>query len=139
VNVAVDTATATNDGNAAPRWRILIVEDSADDAELIGLELAEAGIDAECRLVDGEAGVLLALQSFAPHLVLSDVNMPGFCGQEAIEMARAHSPGIRFIFLSGASSAAEPALANAAIADAWLLKEDLAQLPALVRKLLAEV
>ena len=120
-----------------PRWQILVVEDSADDAELIRLELVQAGIDADCHLVDSELQLLQALATFAPHLVLSDMNMPGFSGTRAFELVHAHAPEARFVFLSGAPLDDETALQIGPAADAWLLKDDLAQLPALVLRLLA--
>ena len=120
----------------APRWQILIVEDSADDAELIRLELEQAGIEADCCCVDSELQLMQALASFVPHLVLSDMNMPGFSGPRAFELVHAHAPEAHFVFLSGAPLDDETALQLGPAADAWLLKEDLAQLPALVRRLL---
>jgi CheY-like chemotaxis protein len=119
-----------------PRWQILIVEDSADDAELIRLELLQAGIDADCHCVDSELQLMQALASFVPHLVLSDMNMPGFSGPRAFELVHAHAPEAHFVFLSGAPLDDETALQLGPAADAWLLKDDLAQLPALVRRLL---
>lgn len=132
-----DPLAARADVGALPRWRILVVEDSADDAELICLELAQAGIDADCRRVDSEAQLLQALASFAPQLVLSDMNLPGFCGARAFALVHAHAPSARFVFLSGAPLDDETALQVGPAADAWLLKQDLAQLPALVQRLLA--
>ena len=121
----------------APRWQILIVEDSADDAELIRLALLHAGIEADCHFADSELQVLQALATFAPQLVLSDMNMPGFSGTRAFELVHAHAPDARFVFLSGAPLDDATALQLGPAADAWLLKDDLAQLPALVRRLLA--
>lgn len=132
VDPPVDPATA----GWLPRWQVLVVEDSPDDAELIRLALADSGLDVECRCVDSELQLLQALAAFAPQLVLSDMNMPGFSGPRAFELVHAHAPGARFVFLSGAPLDDEIALQAGPAADAWLLKDDLAQLPALVRRLL---
>ena len=121
----------------APRWQILIVEDSADDALLIRLELIQAGIEADYEIVDSELQLMQALATFVPHLVLSDMNMPGFSGPRAFELVHAHAPGAHFVFLSGAPLDDETALHLGPAADAWVLKDDLGQLPALVRQLLA--
>lgn len=118
-------------------WRILVVEDSADDAELIRIELAQSGLTFEFRCVDSELQLLQALAAFTPQLVLSDVNMPGFSGERAFEIVNAHATGVRFVFLSGSPLGDEMALQLGPAPDAWLLKEDLAQLPTLVRTLLA--
>ena len=118
---------------ASPGWRVLLVDDCVDDAELAMIQLRGAGLDVECRHVDGEASLLRALADFDPQLVLSDLNMPGFSGQHAFEIVREHAPQARFVFLTGAIDA------NAALpaADAVLLKHELHSLPALVRSLLA--
>ncbi len=120
------------------RWRILVVDDSADDAELIGIELVQGGIDAELRCVDGEATLLAALATFAPQLVLSDMNMPGFSGHRAIELVRKHAPGTQFVFLSGDAGGEFEVDHGPVRPDARLSKDHLDRLPALVRSLLGD-
>ena len=114
------------------RWRVLLVDDSSDDAELARIELHGAGIAADCRHVDSEASLIAALADFSPHLVLSDLNMPGFSGEHAFAIVRERAPVARFVFLTGAlgdDTTLPPA-------DAVLLKHDLHALPGLVRALL---
>ena len=119
-------------GETSPRWRVLIVDDSVDDAELATIELRGAGLDVECRRVDQEASLLQALADFAPHLVLSDLNLPGFSGHQAYEIVRERAPQARFVFLTG-SVDGHKALPTV---DAVVLKDNLHALPALVRGLL---
>src|SRR3546814_16835004 len=64
-------------GKAAARWRVVLVDDSADAAELAMIELRHAGIDAACVRVDREASPLSALDRPAPRLVLTAAHMPG--------------------------------------------------------------
>jgi CheY-like chemotaxis protein len=115
-----------------PRWRVLILDDCADDAELARIELHGAGIAADCLHVDSEAALRAALDGFTPHLVLSDLNMPGFSGEHAFAILRERAPAARFVFLTGAveDDAVLPSV------DAVLLKHELHALPGLVRKLL---
>ena len=120
-------------GQVSPRWRVLIVDDCVDDAELATIELRSAGLDAECRRVDQEASLLQALADFKPHLVLSDLNLPGFSGQHAFEIVRERAPQARFVFLTG-SVDGHKALP---VADGVMVKDNLHALPALVRGLLA--
>lgn len=117
---------------ASTQWRVLIVDDSADDAELARIELHGAGIAAECRRADSEASLLATLLEFAPQLVLSDLNMPGFSGEHAFAIVRERAPSARFVLLTGAleEDAALPSV------DAVLLKHELHALPGLVRELL---
>src|SRR3546814_15137994 len=112
-------------GKAAARWRVVLVDDSADDAELAMIELRHAGIDAECVRVDSEASLLSALDGPAPRLVLSDVNMPGFDGPHALAIVRERAPAARFVFLTGAI--AEDATLPEA--DGVLPKHELHDLP----------
>lgn len=117
---------------ASARWRVLLVDDSPDDAELTMIELRHAGIDADCARADSEASLLAALDGPAPQLVLSDVNMPGFDGPRALAIVRERAPEARFVFLTGAI-AEDTTLPEA---DGVLLKHELHELPALVRELL---
>ena len=118
------------------RWRILLVDDSQDDAELVGIELVQGGIDADLRCVDSEVLLMDALATFAPQLVLSDMRMPGFSGLRAIELVREHAPAAWFVFLSGDGGADLHGDAGLPAPDARLSKDDLDQLPTLVRGLL---
>ena len=116
----------------APPWRVLLVDDCADDAELTMIELRAAGIHADFARADSEASLLAALDRAIPHLVLSDLNMPGFDGPQALAIVRQRAPHARFVFLTGAlrEDARLPS------ADGVLLKHDLHALPGLVRGLL---
>jgi CheY-like chemotaxis protein len=120
---------------ADPRWRVLIVDDCADDAELATIELRMAGFLAECRRVESEAALLAALDAgFAPDLVLSDLNLPGFGGGgAAFELVRERAPAARFVLMTGALRDGE----SLPPADAVLLKHELHALPALARRLLS--
>jgi two-component system, OmpR family, response regulator len=119
-------------GPAAP-LRVLIVDDSRDDAELAELALRDAGLAVECRRVWTGAALREALAAFAPQVVLSDVNLPGFSGAEALAESRAYDPSLPFVFMTGSLYApgSEPPPA-----DALVLKDDLAMLPGVVRRLL---
>jgi two-component system, OmpR family, response regulator len=119
-------------GQASPRWRILLVDDCADDAELTMIELRGAGLEVECRCVDREDALIEALAGFAPQLVLSDLNMPGFSGRRAFDIVRERAPSTRFVFLSGSLDGHKDLPA----ADGVVLKDHLHALPALVRGLL---
>ena len=118
---------------AAPVLRVLIVDDSRDDAELAELALRDGGLRVDCRRVHREPELREALAGFAPQLVLCDVNLPGFSGIEARALVGELAPRTRFVFLSGALDERTPLPG----ADGVVLKDDLARLPALVQGLLA--
>ena len=72
------------------RVRILLVEDSELDAELLIEQLLEAGLDAEFLRVDGAEDMRAALAGDPFDLVLSDMELPGFSGYQALEILREH-------------------------------------------------
>ena len=89
------------DVNAAAGLRVLMLEDSAFDAEIIQAALAAAYPDAQVRVVADEAGFARALASCAFDLVLSDVELPGYSGAHALQHCLAVAPELPFIFVSG--------------------------------------
>jgi signal transduction histidine kinase len=118
--------------------RVLQVEDSELDAELVLTELDSDGIDYEVQRVDDEAHYVAALSEFKPHIVLSDLSMPGFSGQRALELLREHDEDLPFIFVSATlgEEAAIAALRNGA--TDYILKQNPARLASAVRRALAE-
>ena len=115
--------------------RILLLEDSPDDADLLGLELAAAGLAFDLHRVAGEAEFAAALQAFAPDIVVSDGNVPGFSYREAMALVRAHDAALPFVVVSGVDEQDLPSWALPHGADAWLCKDRLDRVAALLRKL----
>ena len=121
-----------------PTIRILQVEDDPIDAELIQAELDADGIDYQVRLVDDEASYVACLGEFEPHIVLSDLSLPGFSGQRALDLLRRHDEDLPFIYVSATlgEEAAVEALRNGA--TDYILKQNPARLATAVRRALAE-
>lgn len=81
--------------------RILMVEDSVTDAELVIHMLVRDGLVLESRRVETRDRYLSELEEFRPHLILSDFSLPHFDGLSALKIAHETYPGIPFIFISG--------------------------------------
>ena len=64
----------------SPPLRILIAEDSLDDAELLQLELTNSGFDFVATRVQTAEEMRTALQE-RWNLVLTDFSMPGFSAE----------------------------------------------------------
>lgn len=70
--------------------RVLAIDDEADTREVIGVLLFLAG--AEVMTVGSAAEFLVALESFVPDVLVSDIGMPEFDGYSLLRYVRALSP-----------------------------------------------
>ena len=84
--------------------RVLFVEDSADDVELMLRRLREAGFAPVWDRVDSEAALRTALAAERWELALVDFNLPGFGGLQALAVLAELAPGTPVITVSGAIS-----------------------------------
>jgi CheY-like chemotaxis protein len=117
--------------------RVLVVDDSAVDAELLELELGRAGYAPELRRVDTLDAMTAALRDSAWDLVISDYSMPRFSGLAALAALRESALDIPFIMASGSIDPQRAAQVIAAGADAFVEKGDAGLVPA-IRKALAD-
>src|SRR5947199_301294 len=76
-----------------PTLRILLLEDSPADAELVTLELRHAGLDAVTQRADTEDAFVRAVRDFAPDVVLSDHSLAQFNSTAALRLPRARRTG----------------------------------------------
>jgi len=118
--------------------RILLVEDSIEDAELISDQLQESGLDAQFERVDSEAGLLAALAHGAPDIVLSDLSMPGFSGYQALHIVRELRPRVPFIFVSGTMGEENAVGALHEGASDYIIKHQPMRLPSAVARAIRE-
>ena len=112
--------------------RVLHLEDSELDHELMLAHLRRGGLEARTLRVDSEAAFLAALEQ-PWDVVLSDFNLPGFSGLVALDLLKASGRDIPFILVSGeiGEDTAVEAMRNGA--SDYLLKNNLARLvPALL-------
>lgn len=117
--------------------RILLVDDSADDAELILLALAGAGLSVTGHRVDTETAMRAALHDKTDwHLVISDFNMPSFSAFAALEVLQQTGRDIPFIVVSGFIGEESAVAILKAGAHDFVKKDNLARLaPAITREL----
>ena len=114
--------------------RILMVEDSAADAELLLRELRRLGRPiAHHRVASGQA-LQAALEDFAPDIILSDYSMPGFGGHDALEIVMQRRPQTPFVYVSGTIGEERAIEALQRGASDYVLKENLRRLPAAIER-----
>ncbi len=118
--------------------RVLFIEDSDFDAELICAELKRGGFAVTHARVDTEAGLLAALARREWDLIISDFSMPQFDGLTAYEVFNRQGYDIPFIFVSGAMGEERAVQAMKAGARDYILKGHLGRLNAAVQRELAE-
>jgi signal transduction histidine kinase len=137
--MTTDTETWPGSADGAPlSVRVLIVEDDPLDAELILDLLREDGIEVLPQVVADAGGYRDALRNFGPDIVLCDLSLPGFSGQQALALLRQHDSRTPFVFVSGTigETAAIEALRGGA--TDYILKTAMARLPTAVRRALTE-
>lgn len=122
--------------NACPPLKVLMVEDSPADAEMVLRALRDLGREFEHVRVASESRLRDALSDFAPDVVLSDFSMPGFSGQEALEVVRVMAPHVPFVYVSGTIGEELAILALQRGAIDYVLKDNLRRLPSAVERAL---
>jgi two-component system sensor histidine kinase UhpB len=108
--------------------KVLLLEDMFTDAELIKLELRQLDRDFDVLHVSNEEEFKKELDSFDPHLVISDYSLPQFTGMEALHYVRATRPYIPFIMCTGRVNEETAVECIKAGADDYVLKDSLGRL-----------
>ena len=117
--------------------RILLLEDSDIDAELISRQLDKvAGLVLERAIIRREFERLLEERRF--DLILSDYSVPGFDGVDALRLARKVDPAVPFIFVSGVLGEEFATETLRAGATDYVTKKSLPRLPMVVSRALIE-
>ncbi|MGH7544673.1 MAG: ATP-binding protein, partial [Gemmatimonadota bacterium] len=116
--------------------RLLLIEDSEDDARLVVRELERAGYTPSYERVDTEEALRAALDRGPWDVVVSDFRMPRFTGTDALKVVREHDPDTPLIFVSGTMGEETAVAAMRSGAQDYLIKNNLARLaPAIEREL----
>ncbi len=116
--------------------KLLMVEDSADDAELLLAELRRGGFAPQARRVESPEEMQAALQEDNWDMVVADYGMPRFSATGALRLLRRNSIDLPFIIVSGTIGEATAVAAMKAGAHDYLVKSDLSRLvPAVQREL----
>lgn len=112
--------------------KILMLEDSTDDVEMIQRLLKKEMLNCEFFVTMTREGYLHALDQFQPHLILSDNYMPQFNATEALLIMKQHSIQIPFIMVTGTVSEEFAADIIKMGAEDYILKDRLTRLPAAI-------
>lgn len=116
--------------------RLLLIEDSEDDRDLLVLNLQQAGFAPQVRWLDTVAELQSAIQNPDWQIVFSDFDLPGFNGLHALELVRERNHDVPFFIISGVIDEEQAVAAMRAGAQDYFFKGKLARLgPAINREL----
>ena len=119
--------------------KVLMVEDRAEDAELLVREMRSRGLKVASRRVETSKDFEEALEAFQPDLILSDYTLPGFHGTEALEIALRKRPDTPFIFVSGTIGDERAIQALKQGATDYVLKDNRARLVPAIERAIRDV
>jgi signal transduction histidine kinase len=118
--------------------RVLVVEDSPEDYELLLHGLRGAPFKVQAARVEDAAGMTAALRDGTWDLVIADHHLPTFGSAAALGLLRATDPDTPFIIVSGMIGEEAAVEAMQAGADDYVMKSNALRLaPAIERSLRA--
>jgi len=120
------------------KLRILHLEDSPADTEIIQHILQGEGLECEVVRLESRDDFLLELTSHNFDLIFADSSLPAFSGRQALELSRIHAPEVPFIFISGTMGEDTAIESLRSGATDYVLKDRLSRLVPAVRRALAE-
>ena len=126
------------EGNVKTPLRILLLEDDAQDAELIQELLETDHFVCELTRTQTGAGFLAALKNGGVDLILADYQLPSFDGLSALKLALSERPDLPFIFVSGTLGEEVAVEALKIGATDYVLKTRLSRLVPSVQRALRE-
>ena len=125
-----------NESHPSTPLRVLMVEDSEDDARLLARELNRGGYDVSRERVDTEGGLRKALAEGGWEVILCDFAFPHFSGEAALKIVRESGLDMPFIYVSGTIGEEVAVEAMRSGAHDYVMKGNLARLaPAVAREL----
>lgn len=119
--------------------RVLIIEDSEDDAELLLRELRRADYHPVYRRVDTATDMSAALEEETWDVIASDYSMPQFDTLAALSLLHERKLDIPFIIVSGRIGEDVAVKAMRAGAHDYIMKDNLARLVPAIQRELREV
>jgi PAS domain S-box-containing protein len=120
------------------RLRVIIVEDSEDDALLLIRELRKGGFRLDQVRVQTADELKEALRKSNWDVVISDYMMPGFGGLEAFKIVRKYDRDLPFIVMSGKTGEETAVAVMKAGVEDYIMKDRMPRIVPVVRRELAD-
>ena len=119
--------------------RILILDESEDDAQKIIAELRSSAVPVLTHRVASSMDLEKACNEFGPDLILSDYTLAQYDGLSAMEFVRQQYPEVPFIFVSWVIHEQSVSDALKKGATDYVFKDQLSRLPLSVQRAMREV
>ena len=120
----------------SPHLRILLIEDSEDDARLLLREIKSGGYEVESERVETAGAMRDALMRQPWDLIICDFSLPKFSAPHALELLKKSGIDLPFIIASGTIGEESAVNALKAGAHDFIIKGNFARLiPAIEREL----
>jgi len=120
------------------KLHILMLEDVAEDVELMERELRKGGLTYTAKRVVSRESFQKELKNCVPGLILADYKLPGFDGLSALAIAQKECPDTPFILVSGTLGEERAIEALRKGATDYVLKNNLSRLVPAVKRALQE-
>ncbi len=118
--------------------RVLIIEDSEEDTDLLVMELRRGGFSPLYQRVDTAASLASALDNAKWDVIISDYSMPRFTLAEALNMMKERHMDLPFLVVSATIVDEQAVAAMKAGAHDFVMKDRLARLAPAIRRELRE-
>jgi len=116
--------------------RVLFIEDSEEDMQLLVRQLRQGSYVPTCERVDTADGLRAALHRGGFEIIISDYTMPRFSGLEALAVTLQLAPDVPFLVVSGTVGEEVAVESIRAGAADYLMKQNLIRfVPAVARAL----
>ncbi|MFW5799986.1 MAG: histidine kinase dimerization/phosphoacceptor domain -containing protein, partial [Spirochaetota bacterium] len=116
--------------------KLLIIEDSENDAILLLRELRKGGYDIEHKRVEVPSDMKKSLDEESWDAIISDYYMPNFTALDALNILKEKDPDLPFIIVSGAIGEETAVKAMREGANDYIMKNELTRLiPAIEREI----
>ena len=119
-------------------YKILLVEDELQDAELNIREIRKVLSNSKFEMTEDKPEYLNLLETFIPDIIISDFNMPTFDGLSALRIAQEVCPLTPFIMVTGSINEDTAVECMKAGATDYVLKDNLKRLGAAVMSALEQ-
>lgn len=116
------------------KLKILFLEDSNSDIELMQYELKKAEFQYQAEIVETETDFISSLEKFSPDVILSDYSLPSFDGMSAFKLFKEKKLMIPFILVtSNMSEQLALDCLNEGIDD-FILKSSFGRIPKAIKR-----